>query len=485
MPATSQTVRTSDAQRPAESTSPPAFARRSAERLQPLPGIAGSVLCALSSRLLDLNAEIVAGHLRVERSAAHERAFVDLVLAVMLRVDRTAGFIADAEEDDGARNAVDEVREVLAAHRRGNFHRRVGLHGLLGGFSDEVAECLVVHRNRNEALVLELRVAAHGLAGRAGNALELFGEALLNFRLEGAGRAFELGVARNDVPARAGRHLAHRHDGRIDRRRFAAHHGLQVLHDGRSHHRGVAGSLRLSAVAVAAEDFDFKMVAGGKGRAVADADMAGIDVPPDMHAEGGINAIQSAVGDHVVGTRAELFSRLEAENDAALELVLDVVEHVGGRQQHRNMAVMTAGMHEARRARCVLGTGRFIDGQRVNVRAQQNRLARRLALDDGERARLRAGAPLHADLVKLFADAGSGVHFPIARFRMLMEIAAHLNLIAVVLLLKFLNGHSSAPILMRGGWLKRVCGSVAGGNSACRQGLARRSRRGIRSDAAL
>ncbi len=80
-------------------------------------------------------------------------------------------------------------------------------------------------------------------------------------------------------------------------------------------------------------------------------------------------AVHQAVLDHRGGTGAALFRRLEDHHGVAGEIA-GLGKITRSPKQHRGVAVMAAGMHLARRLRCVGQIGCFLDRQRIHVGAQ-------------------------------------------------------------------------------------------------------------------
>ena len=101
-------------------------------------------------------------------------------------------------------------------------------------------------------------------------------------------------------------------------------------------------------------------------------------------------AVHQAVLDHRRGARPALFGRLEDHHRIAGEIP-GLGEIARRTQQHRGVAVMAAGVHQARVLGGVRQVGLFLDRQRIHVGAQPDHLdialARGLAaLDDADHA---------------------------------------------------------------------------------------------------
>ena len=143
-----------------------------------------------------------------------------------------------------------------------------------------------------------------------------------------------------------------------------------------------------------------------------------------------LEAVHQPVLDHRLGAGAALFGGLEDHHRIAGEIAR-LGEIARRAQQHRGVAVMTAGMHLAGRLRGIRHAGGLEDRQRVHVGTQADHLdiavaGRPLALDDADDAGL--AHPGH-DLVTaefpqpVSHECCSAVHV-IEQFRMLMNVAA-------------------------------------------------------------
>ena len=106
------------------------------------------------------------------------------------------------------------------------------------------------------------------------------------------------------------------------------------------------------------------------------------------------------------------------------------------------MAVVAAGMHDALILACKGKTRFFRDGKRVDVASQHDGLPGELSFNAREGARSHAAnSPGNLRLIEFLADALSGLHLLRAFLGVLMEIAAHLDLICAVLFNKVLQSH--------------------------------------------
>ena len=170
--------------------------------------------------------------------------------------------------------------------------------------------------------------------------------------------------------------LAHRDHGRLEWAHVAAHDGLQALHDGGTRKHGVGALVGHGSVGAPAGDVDAPPVGRRHARPGLDGDLAGHDVAPDVRAVHAVHALEHAGGNHGLGAVAALLGRLEHEADFAFKLVFHADEKLGRAEQHCDVAVVAAGVHEA----LVLGgegLARLLgDGQRVEVGAQHHTTTR-------------------------------------------------------------------------------------------------------------
>ena len=111
-----------------------------------------------------------------------------------------------------------------------------------------------------------------------------------------------------------------------------------------------------------------------------------------MHAVDLLDAetVHQAVLDHGSRARAALFRRLEDHHRVAGKIA-GFSEIAGGAQEHRGMAVVAAGVHQAGGLGSIREVGLLLDRQRIHVGAQADHLdialaGGLLALDDADYA---------------------------------------------------------------------------------------------------
>ena len=144
---------------------------------------------------------------------------------------------------------------------------------------------------------------------------------------------------------------------------------------------------------MAAESLDLDVDRVGRGHHGTGADGKGADGNSGavVHAIDLLDAepVHQPVLDHGVGARTALLGRLE-DHDRVTGEIPGLGEIPRCTQKHRGVTVMAAGMHQAGRLGGMGHVGRFLDRQRVHVRAKPDHLdlalAGLLALDDADDA---------------------------------------------------------------------------------------------------
>ena len=196
-------------------------------------------------------------------------------------------------------------------------------------------------------------LGTHFEAGGLG--LDQFADALTqqhtHLRVEGAHAQLELGLSRNHVVGLTGLKCTNGDHGRLQRVDIARDHGLQGHHDGRGRDHRIGGGLRHGAVATDAVQGDAGVVAGGHGRALAKIKMTSLQarhVVQGKHRIAG-KALEQAVGHHAQRAAAAFFGRLKNQVQRAIEMRV-FGDQLRGSEQDGGVAVMTAGVHQARLA---------------------------------------------------------------------------------------------------------------------------------------
>ncbi len=191
------------------------------------------------------------------------------------------------------------------------------------------------------------------------------------------------------------------------------------------------GSRVRCGVAAGSLDEDRKGLGRGHRSAAHDSEFADRHSRPVVDRIGALHgkALEHAVIDHRLRAGAAFFRRLEAEDERSIERP-GLREMAGRPEQHRRVAVMSAGVHASGRGGGVFGAARLRDRQSVHVGADENApvRARRRALgavQDAENAGL---ADAFDNLVEPegaepLGDQARGARQIVGQLGMTMEIA--------------------------------------------------------------
>ncbi|MNT17612.1 hypothetical protein D3C72_1527700 [compost metagenome] len=231
---------------------------------------------------------------------------------------------------------------------------------------------------------------------------------------------------RDDVVGAAGIERAdgdHRHVQRID---IAGDDALQPHHDRRARDDGVGGAVRHGAVSAHALQHDGDVVGRCHRGTVAQQQAALRMAGHVVHGEDGVAGVlrEQPVFHHALGAAQPFFGGLEDQVERAVELAMPG-QVVRRGQEHRRVAVVAAGMHDALVAAGVRQAGGLLDGQRVHVGPQSQALAAvaaaQLPYDAGA-----AQPALHviAPLRQALRHQVAGAEFLEAEFGMAVDVPA-------------------------------------------------------------
>ena len=302
--------------------------------------------------------------------------------------------VAGVEQQKQARRAggVAIVAEVLAEGERlfqvVDVVRAEGLGDSLGAYLEQLG---VVDHGAVAFDVLDVELAGAQLGGAAGEAHDLVVDDLAGLLAVGAADHLKAGGAGDDVDGLAALDDADGDDGGLERVDAAGDDLLGVNDELSQREDGVVAVLRLGTVGVLAGDLDVVEVESRGGDAVIHAH--GADLGSSRRDVGGhdgvdVRVLHDAGLDH--GASAAhwglLLARLEDELYSAGQLVAHAAEHLGRGEQHGDVRVVAAGVHDAVVLACEGQAGLLLDGQSVDVRADGDALAGLGALDDGDRA---------------------------------------------------------------------------------------------------
>ena len=134
-------------------------------------------------------------------------------------------------------------------------------------------------------------------------------------------------------------------------------------------------------------DFDRELIAGCHHRAGRDSEGTHRQVGPVMRRKDGLHgkAIKQAVLDHRERAPAGFLARLKDQVDRPINNARPG-QVLGGGQQHRCVAIMSARMHPACDLASVRQVARFIDWQGIHVGPKTECAVRRTLLDDPDQS---------------------------------------------------------------------------------------------------
>ena len=307
---------------------------------------------------------------------------------------------------------------------------------------------LIIDSGRHDAQVLQLCLSAVSLGCAFDNSFHPFLKGFPHLIAEAAGGSCLIAVLRHYIPTGARLDRPYGNDRRVHRRDLPADDGLQVIDDGSRYNSCVHTPLRLCAVAPLSLHSDMEFVCRRHPGAGFQRNHAGLHICPHMNGKTCVHTVQSALLNHGLGTQSYLLRRLESQFYRAAQFFFHVMKDAGSGQEHRNMAVMAAGMHNALVFARIRRPGGFLNRQGIHISAKQNGLAGLCALNGDQHTRLQpTGPPGNAYLVQRLFDCLAGVIFLGADFRMLMEIAALFDQILSVLGGDLLHIHNNSPFL--------------------------------------
>ena len=157
---------------------------------------------------------------------------------------------------------------------------------------------------------------------------------------------------------------------------------------------------------------DAEMVDGGVVQTRLEADRAGSQIVRGMQAEHALRAVQHARRDKRLCALPDLLCRLKHQPHLAPEGVLVLREDLRAAEQAGRVRIMAAGVHDAGILRAVRAFMRLLDGERVDVRAQDDGSAALLfAAQRAEHAGLPDTGVRDAEPVKLLFDPLRGAEF--------------------------------------------------------------------------
>mmetsp|Transcript_70481 Transcript_70481/g.166212 ORF Transcript_70481/g.166212 Transcript_70481/m.166212 type:complete len:304 (+) Transcript_70481:1718-2629(+) len=284
----------------------------------------------------------------------------------------------------------------------------------------------MVDGRRVVAAELELGAQLEGAGQLRGHLAHAALQQVQQLQREGAHRAFEHDRVRHHIGGLAGVDHRHRDHAGVDRPLVAADDGLEGRDQLAGRRHRVQAQVRHGRVRSLAAQRDLELIAAREHRAALQRELAGLHAGPVVRAEHGLHRelLEQAVLDHLAGAAAAFLGGLEDEVDRAVEVAMRG-QVLGGRQQHRGVAVVATGVHAAEVAAGVRELVALGHRQRVDVGAQAHRTVRAAVLDDaddagGAEAAVDGDAPVGQ---RLRDDVGSALLVE-AEFRVLVQVAA-------------------------------------------------------------
>jgi hypothetical protein len=151
---------------------------------------------------------------------------------------------------------------------------------------------------------------------------------------------------------------------------------------------GIDRGVRCGCVSAFAFDRDFQRVARCVHRPRAKAELPRGMTRAEMQSVRALDAeaLEHAVLDHRLRAALAFFGGLKQEDNGARNLGASRHHDLGRTEQNRNVSVVSAGMHHARRCGLVGDVVFLFDRQRVHIGAQHDRVTRSLAAHDADNA---------------------------------------------------------------------------------------------------
>ena len=185
----------------------------------------------------------------------------------------------------------------------------------------------------------------------------------------------QLRRVRDDVARLRTLELGHRDDDGIEDAERPRRHRVQRQRDLGDRGHGVAGGLRLGAVAAGAVDGQVEVGESGHERSALGREataLIGLDVDSIGGDDGHSGGVEETLGDHRLGTALDLLGGLEHEDDRAGDRLPVRGEQPGGADESGRVHIVPAGVHVPVR-RGEVEPRLLLHRQRIHVSAQQHR----------------------------------------------------------------------------------------------------------------
>jgi hypothetical protein len=210
----------------------------------------------------------------------------------------------------------------------------------------------VVDHRRISGLDVDAELGPICARGPFGQPFERIDGVIACRRAQVPDRALELRGRRDDVRRLARDDTRHCHDQRIHRVGCPAGDLADLADEPPRDRDGIDRAMRHRGMATAAVDPDSEAVAARHERAWGEARGTDVHLAPEMAPQHGVDAVHHPCLHEVARpARRHLLCVLEDESQLTIERACNLRQRVGGADQHRRVAVMTAGVHHSRACR--------------------------------------------------------------------------------------------------------------------------------------
>ena len=186
-------------------------------------------------------------------------------------------------------------------------------------------------------------------------------------------------------------------------------------------------------------------VAGRHAEPGTDIDLRCLHGSPDMRPVNRIGSIDRSFPNRPLGTAGSLFRGLKKQADSTLQFVPHFIEDLCRSQLHGNMAVMSAGMHNA----VMSGKGQsglFLYIQRIDICPEDKGFSRQFPVDlSSQSGMISEQLRLDPHRLKVSRDGFCRLIFFSGQFRMSMVITPSFNDVWLDLFCTFKNVHDPPP----------------------------------------
>ena len=217
-------------------------------------------------------------------------------------------------------------------------------------------------------MIFEFRRTAIGPGCRFCNqpnrVLYLFADLII----EMSNRSFQYSLAGHNIPTVAAMNRTDRHYYRIERTDLSCHNSLKIHDRSRGDENRINPELGLGPVRLFSLNANRELFRSRHFFAFANTDFTCREGAPNMGSEDSPAFFKPiAEVHHIRSSDADFFSRLENKIYRAGQFALYVFKHLSGAQQHSNMIIMTASVHDSFMFRRKVETCIFRYGQGIDI----------------------------------------------------------------------------------------------------------------------